>query len=75
MQIPTDKYWTELGNPYGKVRGMIEGSQRDGNPIGRPTVSNYQEPWELPETEPPTREHTWAGLRPMATYVAEGCHV
>jgi hypothetical protein len=28
------------------------------NPTGRPTVSTYLDAWELPETEPPTKEHT-----------------
>ena len=38
------------------------------NPTARPTVSTYLDAWELPETEPPTKEHT-------CTYVAEGCLV
>ena len=25
----------------------------------------------LPETEPPTKDHTWAGPRPPCTYVAD----
>ena len=44
-----------------EVRGKIEGAEGDGNPIGRPTVSTNLDPWELPETEPPTKEHTWKG--------------
>ena len=43
--------------------------------IGRPTVSTNLDPWELPETKPPTKEHAWAGLRPWAYYVAEDCLV
>jgi hypothetical protein len=37
-------------------------SQEDDNPIGRPAVSTNLEPWELPETKPPTKELTQAGL-------------
>ena len=64
MQILIAKHWTEVRDPYGRVRGRIEGAEGDGNPIGRPTVSTNLDPWELPETEPPTKEHTQAGLRP-----------
>ena len=46
--------------------GEIEGAEGDGNPIGRPTVSTNLNPWELPETKPPTKEHTWAGPWPPA---------
>ena len=55
-QIPTDKHWMEVGDACGKVRGRIEGIEGDGNPTGRPMVSNYLDldPWELPDTEPPT---------------------
>ena len=43
-----------------------EGTEGDGNPTGRTTVSTNLDPWELPETEPPTKEHTQAGLRSLA---------
>jgi hypothetical protein len=66
MQIPTDKHWTEVRDSFERVRGKIEGSQGDGNPTGRPTVSPYLDLWELPGTEPPTKWHTQAGLRPPA---------
>ena len=49
-----------------EVRGKIEGAEGDGNPIGSPTVSTNLDPWELPEKEPPTKEHTQAGPRPSA---------
>jgi hypothetical protein len=32
---------------YGRVRGRTQGTKRDGNPIGRPTVSTNLDPWEL----------------------------
>jgi hypothetical protein len=66
MQILTVKHWTVVRDFYGRVRGRIEGTEGDGNPIGRPTVSIYLDPEELPETEPPTKEHTWANLKPQA---------
>jgi hypothetical protein len=39
MQIVTAKHWNDVGDSYGRVRGWIEGVERDGNPIRRPTVS------------------------------------
>ena len=48
-----------------EIRGRTEGAEELCNPIGRsPTVSTNPDLWELPETEPPTKEHTWAGPRP-----------
>jgi hypothetical protein len=43
----------------------------DSNPTGRPIVSTNLNPWKVPGTKPPTKEHTQAGLRPPSTYVAE----
>jgi hypothetical protein len=63
MQIPTDKQWAEVGDPCERVRERIEGPQGDVNPMGRSTVSINLDPRELLETEPPTKEHTWAGPR------------
>jgi hypothetical protein len=56
------------GDSYGSVRGRIKGTEEDGNPIGRPTLSTNMDPWELPEINPPTKEHiqTRADLRPQA---------
>jgi hypothetical protein len=62
MQILTANHWTEVRNSYGRVRGRIEGTEEDANPIGRTTVSTNLESLELPETEPPTKEQTWAAL-------------
>ena len=80
MQIPTDKHWTEFGNPCGRVRGRIEGPQGDGNPTERSTVSINLDPWEFPETEPSTKEdqhrlvqgpqHIWS--RGLPCLVSEG---
>jgi hypothetical protein len=38
-------------------------------------MSTNLDPWEFPETEPPTKEHTWAGPSSPFPYVAEGCLV
>jgi hypothetical protein len=74
MQILTAIHWTEVGEPYGRVRGRIEGAEGDGNPIGRKTSSTNPEPSELPETKPPTRKHTWLVCVP-GTYITEYCLV
>jgi hypothetical protein len=66
MQIPTAKHWTDVGDPHGRVKGRIEGTEGDGNPIGRPTMSPNLIAWEFPESEPPIKEHTWAGTRSWA---------
>ena len=54
------------GDHYSRVRGRTEGAEGDGNPIGRPTVSTNLEPWELPETEPPTKEHRQPSVSTLA---------
>jgi hypothetical protein len=54
----------EVRDPYGRVRGRIEDPEGDSNPTRRPTVSTNLDLWELPETEPPTKKNTEAGLRP-----------
>ena len=66
MQIPTATEWTNVGDPYGRVRGKIEGPEYDGNQAGRPTVSSNPVSWKLPENELLIKEHTWTGVRPLA---------
>jgi hypothetical protein len=66
MQILTAKHCPEGRDVYGRDRGRIEGTEGDGNPIGRPTASANLDPWELSETKPPTKDHTQASLRPPA---------
>jgi hypothetical protein len=56
----------ELRGSYGRVGGIIEGPEGDRNVTGKPTESNNLNPWVLTETEPPTKEHTWAGPRTTA---------
>ena len=46
--------------------GKIEEAEGESNYIGRPTVSTNPDPRELPETEPPTKQHMWDDLRPLA---------
>lgn len=60
-------------DPCGRVRWRIERAKEDGNPTGRPTMSTNLDIWEHPETEPPTKKHTWAGSSSSPPYVAEGC--
>jgi hypothetical protein len=49
MQILTANHWTLVGNPYGRVRGRIDGAERFNNPIGRPSFSINPSYRELPE--------------------------
>jgi hypothetical protein len=42
----------------------MEEAEEEYDPIGRPAISTNLNPWELSDTEPPTRQHIRAGLRP-----------
>jgi hypothetical protein len=53
MQILTPKDWNEARDPYGEIKGRIEGAEVEGNPIGGLAVSINPDPWELLETETP----------------------
>ena len=48
---------------FGWIRKRLEETEEEGNPTGRPAVSTNLDPWDLSDTESPTRQHTWAGLR------------
>jgi len=48
-------HWTEVGDPYGWIRGRVEETERESDLIGRPAVSTNPDPRELWDTEPPTR--------------------
>ena len=62
----------QVRDTYGRVGGRIEAHKVNGNPIGRPTESTNLDPWELSESESPTKEHTWARMTPTrSTYVAD----
>jgi hypothetical protein len=51
-QILTPNHWTEVRDPYGWTKRKIEEAEGESIPIGRPEVSTYPGPKELPETEP-----------------------
>ena len=77
MQILTLNHWTEVGTPMGELG---EGLKEQKETTGRATVSTNLDTWELPETNPLGKGHTWAGpfppaLHPPHTYVAEDCLV
>jgi hypothetical protein len=57
MQILTAYHRTEVRDICGRVRGGIEGTEEDGNPIGRTTSTN-PDPSGLLETKPPVKEIT-----------------
>jgi hypothetical protein len=33
MKLLRDNYWTDLRNPFGRIRRKIEETEGDGNPI------------------------------------------
>ena len=39
-------------------------AKEEGNPIGRPAVSTNLDTCDLSDTEPPTKQHTPADMRP-----------
>jgi hypothetical protein len=45
---------------------MVEVAEGDGNCKENPAVSTNPDPWEFPETKPPTKEHIWASLWSLA---------
>jgi hypothetical protein len=50
MQKLTAKHSTEAGNHYGRVKGRIQRIERNGDPVGKPTVSTNLDPgssWRL----------------------------
>jgi hypothetical protein len=57
MQI-LNNHWTEVRDPYGRVRGRTEEAEGNGNPIGKSTMSTKLNLWELPETKAPSKDHT-----------------
>jgi hypothetical protein len=61
MQIPTPNQWIEVGVPCVWTRDSLEEAEENGSPIGRPAVSTNPDPWDLSDTELPTRQHTLAG--------------
>lgn len=43
----------ELGEELKELKGIA-------TLVGRPKAPTHQEPWELPESKLPPKEHTWA---------------
>lgn len=66
MQRLTDKQWIDLENFYGRVEASVEGHERDRDSTGRSTELTNWDPLSFSETEPPTRDHTWAGPKAPA---------
>jgi hypothetical protein len=54
MQILIANHCSEVGDCHGKVRVRIEGTEGDGYPIGRTTVSTNLDPWEFSQIKSPT---------------------
>ena len=50
----------------------MEGTRGDRNSTENSVESINLDPWRLLETEPPTKEHTWAGPRDP-THIKEVC--
>lgn len=55
---------SEVREPYSWIRRRIEAAEGEGDPIWRPHKSTNLDPWGIPETELPIRQHTGAGGRP-----------
>ena len=51
-------------NPCGWISERLEEAE-ENNPIGKPGVSSNLDPRDLSDTEPPTRQHTPADMRPL----------
>ena len=50
----------------------MEEAKEEGDPIVRPAVSTNLDPWELPDTEPPTRQHAGASQIPAPDTYSRG---
>jgi hypothetical protein len=48
----------EIRESCESIEGRFGGTEGDIDLIGRTTVSNNLDHWELPESEPPTKGHT-----------------
>lgn len=64
MQIPMAKQMAEVRNTCGRVKKKIEVQEGGENPTGRPIESTNQDPWELSESKPPTKNYTPSETRP-----------
>ena len=62
-KIFTPNQWNKVRDPCGWVRKRLEETEEEVDFIRKPTVSTNPDPWNLSDTEPPTRQQTGAGLR------------
>jgi hypothetical protein len=62
--VDTSNKWTEAGNPCRWIRERLDEVEEEDDPIQRPAVSANLNPWDLSDTEPPTRQHRLPALRP-----------
>jgi hypothetical protein len=52
-------------DPCGWIRENLEEAKEEGDPVERPAVSINMDPWDLSDTEPPTRQHIPADMSPL----------
>jgi hypothetical protein len=65
----------EVRDPYQRIGGRIEGTEGDGNPTGRPTVSTNLDPLGDPRDRA-TNQRAYTGWSEApSTYIAEDCLV
>jgi hypothetical protein len=57
----------DLQKSGGRVGGRVKELEGYRDSTGKPTGSTNIDPWEVPETEPPTKECTRAGPSPSLT--------
>ena len=80
-ETEADTYTQPMDRSWGLCGWIKERLEEEGDPIGRPAVSNNSDPWDLSDTEPPTRQHTPADMNGLPlppspnTYTAEDCLV
>jgi hypothetical protein len=72
VQIFTTNHWTEFRDSYRRDRKRAEGTEGDGNSLGRSTVSIILYNWELAETKPTKRAYSGWSEDP-GTHVGEDC--
>jgi hypothetical protein len=53
--IYTPQNRTEAVDSFGWIREKLEEDEEEGDPIGRTAVSTNLDPWDLSDTESPTR--------------------
>jgi hypothetical protein len=58
--------WTEAGESCGWIRERLEEAEEEDDLIERAAVSTNLDSWDPSDTEPPTRQHTPAAMRPPA---------